>query len=158
MVRSFPQKQKDRTRFNSFQHSAFETVSGHLPLAPAQGASSKNGEFCFLPRNFVASFPYNYISPNLVMSQVKMTIAKQVAQECSMKAAYYRREFTQQAWRETIVAALLIPSGLILFVRAPAAGFFLFMCGAVAARAAYTSFQYACTAYGEYKELPEDHN
>jgi len=75
-----------------------------------------------------------------------------------MKAAYYRREFTQRAWRETIMAALLIPLGLILFLPVPAAGFFLFMCGAVAAHAAYSSFQYAGTAYGEYKELPEDHN
>jgi hypothetical protein len=92
------------------------------------------------------------------MRQVKMIIAKQVAHECSMKAAYYRREFTQQAWRETLIAALLIPLGLILFLRAPAAGFFLFICGALAAHAAYTSFQYARTVYGEYKELPEDHN
>jgi hypothetical protein len=121
-------------------------------------ASSKGGEFCFLPRNFVASFPYNALNHYLVMPQVKMIIAKQVAHECAMKAAYYRRGFTQQAWREAIVAALLIPLGLILVLRAPIAGFFLFMCGAVAARAAYTSFQYACTAYGEYKELPEDHN
>jgi hypothetical protein len=73
-----------------------------------------------------------------------------------MKAAYYRREFTQQAWRETIVAAVLIPLGLILLLRAPAVGFLLFVCGAVAGRAAYTTFQYAYTAYGEYKELPED--
>jgi hypothetical protein len=84
-------------------------------------------------------------------------ITKQVAQECSMKAAYYRRAFTRQAWRETIVAALLIPVGLILFLRVPAAGFFLFVCGAVAAHAAYRSFQYARTAYGEYNELPGDH-
>ena len=87
-----------------------------------------------------------------------ITQAKQVAQECAMKAAYYKREYTQQVWRETIVAALLILLGLILFLRAPAAGFFLFICGAVAAHTAYTSFQYACTAYGEYKELCEDHN
>jgi len=71
------------------------------------------------------------------MPQVKMIMAKQVAQESSMKAAYYRREFTQRAWRETIVAALLIPLGLILFLRAPAAGFLLLMCGAVAAHAAH---------------------
>ena len=75
-----------------------------------------------------------------------------------MKAAYYRRGFAQQAWREGIVAALLIPLGLILFLRAPAAGAFLLICGALAARAAYTSRQYASTVYGEYKELPEDHN
>jgi hypothetical protein len=87
-----------------------------------------------------------------------ITQAKQVAQECAMKAAYYRCEFTRRAWRETFVAALLILLGLIFFLRAPAAGFFLFVCGAMAAYAAYTSFQYACTAYGEYKELPEDHN
>ena len=91
-------------------------------------------------------------------SEQRVTQAKQVAQECAMKAAYYRREFTQRAWRETILAALLIPLGLILLVRAPAAGFFLFMCGAVAAYAAYTSFQHAFTTYGEYKELREDHN
>ena len=87
-----------------------------------------------------------------------MIIAKQVAHECSMKAAYYRREFAQQAWREGVVAALLIPLGLILFLRAPGAGSFVFICGALAARAAYTSFQNASTVYGEYKELPEDHN
>jgi phosphatidylglycerophosphate synthase len=73
-----------------------------------------------------------------------------------MKAAYYRREFTQQAWRETIVAAVLIPLGLILLLQAPAVGFLLFVGGVVAGRAAYTTFQYAHTAYGEYKELPED--
>jgi hypothetical protein len=84
--------------------------------------------------------------------------AKQVAQDCAMKAAYYRRGFTQQGWRETIAAALLIALGLILLLRVPAAGFFLFVCGAVAAHGAYTSFEYACAAYGEYKELPEEHN
>ena len=83
--------------------------------------------------------------------------AKRVAQECTMKAAYYRRAFTQQAWRETIVAALLIVLGLALFLRSPVVGFVLFLCGAGAARAAYTSFQRACTVYGEYKELREDH-
>jgi len=62
--------------------------------------------------------------------------AKQAAQESAMKAAYYRRGFTQQARRETIAAALLIPSELILFLPAPIAGFFLFMCGVVAAHAA----------------------
>jgi len=91
-------------------------------------------------------------------SEQATTQAKQVAQECALKAAYYRRAFTQQAWREIIVAAVLILLGLTLFLRAPAAGFVLFMCGAVAAHAAYTSFQYACTTYGEYKELREDHN
>ena len=95
---------------------------------------------------------------NTMTTEQAITQAKQVAQECAMKAAYYRRKFTQRAWRETIVAALLIPLGLILFLPAPAVGFFLFICGAVAAYAAYTSFQYACTAYGEYKELREDHN
>jgi len=128
-------------------------------------SSSKSGEFCFLPRNLVASFPYKILNPYPVMPQVKLIVehpltseqaithAKQVAQECAMKAAYYRRGFTQQAWRETIVAALLVLLGLILLLRVPAAGFFLFMCGAVAARAAYTSFQCAFTAYGEYEEL-----
>ena len=67
--------------------------------------------------------------------------AKQVAQECAMKASYHRREFTRDAWRQTIVAALLIPLGLILFLRVPAAGFILFVCGAVAAHGAYSSFQ-----------------
>jgi hypothetical protein len=92
---------------------------------------------------------------NTLTTEQAITRAKQVAQECAMKAAYYRCEFTQRAWRETIVAALLIPLGLILFLRAPAAGFFLFICGAVVAYAAYTSFQYARTAYGEYKEVRE---
>ena len=84
--------------------------------------------------------------------------AKQVAQECGMKASYYRREFTQRAWREAFAAALLIPLGLILCLRAPAAGLIIFVLGAVAARGAYLSFQYACSAYGEYNELREDHN
>jgi hypothetical protein len=75
--------------------------------------------------------------------------AKQVAQECAMKAAYYRREFTQRAWRETILAALLIPLGLILLLPAPATGFLFFICGAVVAHEAYTSFQYARTVYGK---------
>jgi hypothetical protein len=84
--------------------------------------------------------------------------AKQVAQECTMQAAYFRWAFAHQARRETLVAALLIPLGLILFlVRMPAAGFFLFICGVVAGREAYTDFRYAYKAYGEYKEMPEDH-
>jgi HD-like signal output (HDOD) protein len=91
-------------------------------------------------------------------SEQAISRAKKVAQECAMKATYYRREFTQQARREIVAAALLIALGLILFLRAPGAGFFLFMCGAVAAHRAYTSFHHACTTYGEYKELPEDHN
>ena len=84
--------------------------------------------------------------------------AKQVAQECAMKAAYYRREFTQRAWRETIIAAVLIPLGLLLLLPVPAAGLFLLICGAVVAHAAYASFQYARTVYGEYTELREDQN
>ena len=84
--------------------------------------------------------------------------AKQVAQECEMKAAYYRHGFTKQAWREAIIAALSILLGLILLQRAPEAGFFLFICGAVAAHQAYSSFQYARTVYGEYKELSGAHN
>ena len=91
-------------------------------------------------------------------SEQAKTRAKRVAQECAMKAGYYRRGFTQQAWRETIAAALLISLGLILFLREPIAGLFLFMCGAVAAHGAYRSFQHAFTTYGEYTELPEDHN
>jgi hypothetical protein len=87
-----------------------------------------------------------------------ITQAKQVAQECAMKAPYYRREFTQQAWREAIVAAVLILLGLLLCLREPAAGFILFICGAVAAHAAYSSFQYAYAMYGEYRELCEDDN
>jgi hypothetical protein len=81
--------------------------------------------------------------------------AKQVAQECAMKAVYYRREFTQRAWRETILAALLIPLGLILLLPAPVAGFLFFTCGAVFAHEAYTSFQYARTVYGAYTALRE---
>ena len=75
-----------------------------------------------------------------------------------MKAGYYRREFTQQAWRETIAAGLLIPLALILFLRVPAVGFIVFLFGAVAAHEAYTSFQYARSTYGEYNELREDPN
>lgn len=75
-----------------------------------------------------------------------------------MKASYYRREFTHHAWRQTIAAALLIPLGLILILRAPVAGFIVFACGAVAARGAYSSFQYSSSAYGEYNDLPEDRN
>ena len=130
-------------------------------LASAVGfalGESKSGEFGSYRETSFLRFRIPYSTPYPVMPHVKMAIAKQVAQECSMKAAYYRREFTQQAWRETLAAALLISVGLILFLQEPAAGFFLFVCGAVAAHAAYTSFHYAWTAYGEYKELPEDHN
>jgi hypothetical protein len=91
-------------------------------------------------------------------SEQAITRAKQAAQECAMKGAYYRREFTQQAWRETIIAAILIALALIFFLLEPAAGLFLFICGAVAAHSAYFSFQHGCSTYGEYKELPEDHN
>jgi hypothetical protein len=73
-----------------------------------------------------------------------------------MKASYYRREFTRHAWRQTIAAALLILLGLILFLRVPAAGFIVFVFGAVAAHGAYRSFQTACSTYGEYNDLPED--
>ena len=84
--------------------------------------------------------------------------AKRVAQECAMKASYYRREFTRHAWRQTIAAALLIPLGLILLLRAPIAGSIIFLGGAVAAHGAYNSFRYACSVYGEYNDLPEDRN
>jgi hypothetical protein len=96
------------------------------------------------------------IGGNLIMTDQAITQSKRVAQECAMKAAYYRRGFIQQAWRETIVAALLILLGLILFLRDPAAGFLLVVCGGVAGRMAYGSFQHACTTYGEYRELSED--
>jgi hypothetical protein len=84
--------------------------------------------------------------------------AKRAAQECVMKATYYRREFARRARREGIVAALLILLGLILCLRAPGAGFILFLCGAVAAHCAYRSFQYASSAYGDYNEFGDDHN
>jgi len=84
--------------------------------------------------------------------------AKRVAQECAMKASYYRREFSRHAWRQTVAAALLIPLGLILLLRAPIAGFIILVCGVFAAHGAYNSFQYACSAYGEYNDVPEDRN
>jgi hypothetical protein len=133
-------------------------------------AGSNSRKFCVLPRNFVGSFPYNVLKPvglflggndrggNTLASEQAITRAKQVAQECAMKTAYYRRAFTQQARRESIVATLLLGLGLVLFLRAPLAGFFLFLCGAVAAHQAYTSFKHACTTYGEYGELHEDHD
>ena len=89
-------------------------------------------------------------------SEKAVTQAKKVAQECAMKASYYRRGFAQQAWREAIAAAVLIPLGLILCLREPTAGCILFICGAVAAHGAYYSFQYACKTYGEYCELPDN--
>ena len=95
---------------------------------------------------------------NTTTSECALIRAKQAAQECAMKATYYRREFTQQAWSQGVAATLLIPLGLILFLRAPAVGFIVFVCGTVAAHGAYSSFQYASFAYGEYNELREDHN
>lgn len=90
-------------------------------------------------------------------SEQAIARAKQVAQECTMQAAYFRWSFAHQARRETIVAALLISLALILFLlRMPAAGFFLLICGVVAGREAYTDFRYACAAYGEYNAPRED--
>jgi hypothetical protein len=83
--------------------------------------------------------------------------AKQVAQQCTMQAGYFRWAFAHQARREMIVAAVLIPLALILFLlRMPAAGFILFIGGVVAGREAYADFRYACIAYGEYNEPPEE--
>ena len=139
---------------------------GNLKLASRIGVElAESSEICFLSQNLVTSFPYK-ISESLsglwlrgnMKSEHAVIRAKQVAQECGMKASYYRREFTQRAWREAFAAALLIPLGLILCLRAPAAGLIIFVLGAVAARGAYLSFQYACSAYGEYNELREDHN
>jgi hypothetical protein len=98
----------------------------------------------------------NDISDNAMTSEHVVIRAKRVAQECAMKASYYRCEFIRHAWRQTIAAALLIPLGLILLLRVPAAGFIVFVFGAVAARGAYSSFQYAGSAYGEYDDLPRD--
>jgi hypothetical protein len=95
---------------------------------------------------------------DIMTNECAVIRAKQAAQECAMKATYYRREFTQQAWSQGVAAALLIPLGLILFLRAPAVGFIVFVCGTVAAHGAYSSFRYASLAYGEYNELREDHN
>lgn len=91
-------------------------------------------------------------------SEAVVIKAKRVAQECAMKASYYRREFTRHGWRQTIAAAVLIPLGLVLLLGAPIAGFVILVCGAVAAHGAYNSFQTACSAYGEYDDRPKDRN
>lgn len=82
--------------------------------------------------------------------------SKQVAQECAMKAGYYRKEFNIAGWKNLLAALGFGFLGLImLFVFLPVGMIILAFAG-LAAYDSYKSFEMALEAYGEYHGLRDE--